>query len=118
MHGVIIDGEGAEIGYWVGQPFWGQGFAGEAVRLHFSKLFGMKVTVWLDGQLIEHRDLPRYFWFDYNHSNEFDLTEVVTPGAAQTLTVRVFKEFDWGGPYGAVFLYSPKDAGTALEGAE
>lgn len=93
-------------------------FAGEAVRLHFSKLFGMKVTVWLDGQLIEHRDLPRYFWFDYNHSNEFDLTEVVTPGAAQTLTVRVFKEFDWGGPYGAVFLYSPKDAGTALEGAE
>jgi 8-oxo-dGTP diphosphatase len=30
--GLIIDGDGAEIGYWIGQPFWGQGFAGEAVR--------------------------------------------------------------------------------------
>ena len=30
--GLIIDGDAAEIGYWIGQPFWGQGYAAEAVR--------------------------------------------------------------------------------------
>jgi 8-oxo-dGTP diphosphatase len=32
--GLIIDGDGAgaEIGYWIGRPHWGQGFAAEAVR--------------------------------------------------------------------------------------
>ncbi len=83
-------------------------FQGEPVRLLFTRLYGMKITIYLDGKFVEHRDLPRWFWYDYNHQREFDLTKVVTPGRRQTLTVRIFKEFDWGGPYGNVFLYSPK----------
>jgi RimJ/RimL family protein N-acetyltransferase len=28
----VVDGQGAELGYWLGVPFWGQGYATEAVR--------------------------------------------------------------------------------------
>ena len=84
-----------------------KGMAGKAVKLYFTRLYGMKVTVWLDGKLVEHRDLPRYFWYNYHHEQEFDLTEAIEPGKRQVLTVRVFKEFDWGGPYGGAFVYSP-----------
>jgi RimJ/RimL family protein N-acetyltransferase len=28
----VLDGQGAELGYWLGVPFWSQGYATEAVR--------------------------------------------------------------------------------------
>lgn len=39
--GLIIDGDAAEIGYWIGQPYWGRGFAGEAVRRLLRLAFGV-----------------------------------------------------------------------------
>ena len=35
-----LDGEHPEIGYWLGVPFWGQGYATEAVRAVIDHAFG------------------------------------------------------------------------------
>lgn len=34
-----IDARHGELGYWLGEPFWGRGIAGEAVRLFSAYLF-------------------------------------------------------------------------------
>ena len=34
-----MDAEHAEVGYWIGKPFWGEGFATEAVRARCSPCF-------------------------------------------------------------------------------
>jgi len=90
-------------------------FKGKPIRLYFTRIYGMKITLWIGGKLVEHRDLPRWFWYDYHHEREFDVTNFVKPGETQTITMRVFKEFDWGGPYGGAFLYSPKDAARQIK---
>jgi 8-oxo-dGTP diphosphatase len=38
--GLIIDREAAEVGYWIGRPFWGHGYAAEAVRRLLRLAFG------------------------------------------------------------------------------
>jgi len=91
-------------------------FKGKPVRLYFARLYGMKVTLWVDSRQVEHRDLPRWLWYDYHHEQEFDLTPFVRSGETQTLTLRLFKEPDWGGPYAGAFLYSPKDTARKLDG--
>jgi RimJ/RimL family protein N-acetyltransferase len=35
----VLDGQAAELGYWLGVPFWGQGFATEAVRAVIDHAF-------------------------------------------------------------------------------
>jgi len=47
---------------------------------------------------------PDYFWQNYNHEQEFDITSLVKPGKKQTIAFRVFKSFDFGGPYRRVLL--------------
>jgi RimJ/RimL family protein N-acetyltransferase len=39
--GVAQSGSGPELGYWVGVPFWGQGFATEAARAVIDYAFGV-----------------------------------------------------------------------------
>jgi RimJ/RimL family protein N-acetyltransferase len=38
--GIDPRGDGAEVGYWLGVPYWGQGFATEAVRALVDYSFG------------------------------------------------------------------------------
>ena len=47
---------------------------------------------------------PSYFWFDYNHQHEYDLGDLVRPGARNTMAIRIFKSFDHAGSYDRVFL--------------
>jgi RimJ/RimL family protein N-acetyltransferase len=45
--GLARDGEEVELGYWIGRPFWGQGYATEAARavLSLAKSLGHKRLV-------------------------------------------------------------------------
>jgi RimJ/RimL family protein N-acetyltransferase len=45
--GLNRDGDETELGYWIGRPFWGQGYATEAVRamLSLAKVLGHKRLV-------------------------------------------------------------------------
>jgi hypothetical protein len=47
---------------------------------------------------------PQYFWFDYNHQYEYDLGDLVRPGARNTMAIRIFKSVDNPGSYDRVFL--------------
>lgn len=38
--GIKVDGEQPEIGYWLGVPFWGKGYATEAARALIDHVFG------------------------------------------------------------------------------
>jgi len=38
--GIELRADGAELGYWLGVPFWGQGFATEAARAMIDYAFG------------------------------------------------------------------------------
>lgn len=38
-HAATPDGTSTEIGYWIGRPYWGQGFATEAARMLVSHCF-------------------------------------------------------------------------------
>ncbi|HRJ73202.1 MAG TPA: DUF4838 domain-containing protein [Terrimicrobiaceae bacterium] len=40
-----------------------------------------------------------YFWMNYDHRREFDVTPLIRPGEKNTIAFRVFKSFDFGGSY-------------------
>lgn len=40
-----------------------------------------------------------YFWMNYDHRREFDVTKLIRPGEKNTIAFRVFKSFDFGGSY-------------------
>ncbi len=40
-----------------------------------------------------------YFWMNYDHRREFDITSLVRPGEKNTIAFRAFKSFDFGGSY-------------------
>lgn len=42
---------------------------------------------------------PDFFWMNYDHRREFDLTPYIKPGERNTLAIRIFKSFDFGGSY-------------------
>jgi RimJ/RimL family protein N-acetyltransferase len=52
--GLSRDGDDVELGYWIGRPFWGQGYATEAARamLSLAKVLGHKRLV--AGHLVDN----------------------------------------------------------------
>ena len=52
--GVDIYRRGAEIGYWVGEPFWGKGIATEALRLLVAYGFGDLGLIRLQAGVMAH----------------------------------------------------------------
>lgn len=76
--------------------------------LFFPGLIARAVEVRVNGKAVEfdhgtHRDTlwrgPVYFWMNYDHRVDFDVTGLIQPGATNTVAVRVFKSFDFGGSY-------------------
>lgn len=88
-------------------------FAGKGVKLFFPSLIARSLQIWVNGVPVQfdhgnYSDTiwrgPSYFWFDYNHQHEYDLGDLVRPGARNTMAIRVFKSFDHAGSYDRVFL--------------
>jgi hypothetical protein len=88
-------------------------FAGKKVKLFFPSLIARSLQIWVNGVPVQfdhgnYSDTiwrgPSYFWFDYNHQHEYDLGDLVRPGARNTMAIRVFKSFDHAGSYDRVFL--------------
>ena len=84
-----------------------QRFAGRDMKLDFGGAYG-SVKVWLNGQECGERIRKKLWWFfGYNTNFDIDLTEAIKPGQKNVLVVRVHNEFEWGGIYRRVFVYSP-----------
>jgi len=85
----------------------------QKITLYFPALIARAMQIWVNGQPVtftvngEQSTIwrgPEYFWFDYNHQREFDLTPYIKPGAKNTIAFRVFKSHDFGGSYRRVYL--------------
>jgi len=90
------------------------------VVLFFPSIIARSLRIWINGQAVvfdngKYRDEvwrgPSYFWIDYNHQREFDVTPYIQPGKVNVIAFRVFKSFDHGGIYDRVFLLAdpPQD---------
>jgi len=88
-------------------------FAGKKVSLWFPSIIARALQIWVNGRPVEfdhgtYTDTiwrgPTYFWMDYNHEEEFDVTPLVRPGERNTIAFRVFKSYDFAGTYRRVFL--------------
>lgn len=91
---------------------------GAKITLYFPSLIAKGFQLWINGQevMFDHdykgpkpyQDAvwrgPDYFWINYDHAQAFDVTPYVKPGERNTIAFRVFKSFDFGGPYRRVFL--------------
>ena len=96
-------------------------FAGKKkIVLLFPSLIARALQIWINGKSVlfdhgEYRDEiwrgPAYFWVDYNHTEEFDVTPHVKSGAINTIAFRVFKAADHGGTYDRVFLLADPPEG-------
>lgn len=85
----------------------------ERVVLYFPSLIARSLRIWVNGQAVvfdngsykdENWRGPGYFWFNYDHQQEFDVTPYVKPGQKNTIAFRVFKSFDHAGTYDRIFL--------------
>lgn len=74
LHSVQMQADEAEIGYWIGKPYWGQGLIPEAVRRLLRRCFedlGM-TTVWCgyyDGNTKSRRVMEKC-GFHFHHTEE------------------------------------------------
>lgn len=79
LHSADIKPEEAEIGYWIGKPYWGQGMIPEAVNALLARSFNELnlQAVWCgyyDGN-IKSKRVNEKCGFKYHHTN----TDVVSP---------------------------------------
>ena len=77
LHPAEMKSGEAEIGYWIGKPYWGQGLIPEAVKALLSRCFNKLSidTVWCgyyDGNLKSKRVCEKS-GFRYHHTNK-DIT--------------------------------------------
>ena len=84
-HVAVIRPDEAEIGYWIGRPYWGQGLIPEAMRRLLRRCFedlGMS-AVWCchyDGNAKSRRVMDKC-GFRFHHTEEADVS---SPGDART----------------------------------
>jgi hypothetical protein len=87
------------------------------VSLYFPSIIARGVQIWINGKAVEfdngdYKDTvwrgPSYFWFDYDHQEEFDISGHIKPGEKNTIAFRIFKSFDHAGSYDRIFLLGKK----------
>lgn len=74
LHSADMKQDEAEIGYWIGKPYWGQGLIPEAVRALLARSFGdlHLDAVWCgyyDGNIKSRRVIEKC-GFSYHHTNK------------------------------------------------
>ncbi|NQU41290.1 MAG: DUF4838 domain-containing protein [Lentisphaerae bacterium] len=83
------------------------------INLYCTGLIARAVQIWVNGQRVTfmqdgHPDDtwrgPTHFWFTYDHSLAFDLSDHIKPGEKNTIALRAFKSFDHGGSFRRIFL--------------
>jgi beta-galactosidase/beta-glucuronidase len=79
-------------------------FAGRTVHLHCAGALN-EAWVWVNGRYAGHR--PHRLWWHGDREIELDVTDLIHPGRANTLAIRVWNDAEIGGLYGRGFLYSP-----------
>lgn len=93
-------------------------FAGsKKIVLYFTSIIARGLQVWINGKAVKfdngkYKDEiwrgPSYFWFNYDHRQEFDVTPYIKPGEKNTIAFRIFKSYDHAGTYDRVFLLAKK----------
>ena len=74
LHSAAMNKDEAEIGYWIGKPYWGQGMIPEAVKALLERCFNdlMLDAVWCgyyDGNIKSKRVCEKS-GFRYHHTNK------------------------------------------------
>ena len=84
-----------------------QRFASRNVMLNFGGVYG-SMNIWVNGRFAAFRRFETPWWRNpYNEHFDVDLTDVIEAGKDHSIVIRVHNEFEWGGIYRRVFLYSP-----------
>ena len=77
------------------------------IKMTFSGVAG-EVLLWVDGQFAGYQPYPRPWWFNQVEQNyDIDVTDAVTAGAENLITVCVRCDDDWGGNFRRVILWAP-----------
>jgi hypothetical protein len=88
-------------------------FKDKKITLFCSSIIAKAIQIWINGEPVEfdyktYKDTtwrgPDYFWFNYNHAQEFDVTPYIKPGQKNTIAIRTFKSYDFGGSYRRIYL--------------
>lgn len=88
-------------------------FAGKKVTLFFASLIAHRLQLWVNGKPVEFTqndrktttwEGPEYFWINYDHRQEFDITPYIKAGQPNTIAFRVHKSHDIGGSYRRIYL--------------
>ena len=89
------------------------------VTIYFPSIIARGLQIWINGEAVQfdngnYKDYiwrgPSYFWFNYDHQQEFDITGLLKPGSINTIAFRIFKSFDHAGTYDRIFLLAdPKE---------
>ena len=102
------DGQGHDgVGWYQTKLRVPQRFEGRTIKLNFGGVAG-EVLVWVDGQFAGYQPYPRPWWFNRVKQNyDIDVTNAVTAGEDNTITVRVRCDDNWGGIFRRIFLWTP-----------
>lgn len=96
LHSAAMQAGDAEIGYWIGRPYWGQGLIPEAVRCLLQRCFGPLglQRVWCgyyDGNIRSRRVMEKC-GFIYHHTEEGKLSPL---GDVRTEHFMLLTLTDW-----------------------
>lgn len=100
LHSAEIQQKEAEIGYWIGKPYWGQGLIPEAVKAMLSRCFNdlHLDAVWCgyyDGNTKSKR-VNEKCGFKYHHTNK----DIISPlGDKRTEHLHIMTKDDYNSRY-------------------
>ena len=82
-------------------------FVDRQIKLNFGGVFG-KLIIWVNGEFVAYRPFKTPWWYNpYNTTFDIDISSAIRAGHDNTIVIRVDNEFEWGGIYRRLFLWTP-----------